>query len=80
MTMREIHILRTHEEIAEARLKEDALIAAENGEIAELLSRARAEANKMSPEKNTKSHNYYARDKYAMEGDWHAWLKCHSRG
>jgi len=85
MTMREIHIIRTHEEISEARLKEQALIDAEKGEIKELLTRARAEASasaekKLSSPRSMKSHNYYARDKLAMKGDWHAWLRQHSHG
>lgn len=83
MTLREIHILSTIEEIAQARSKEQALIAVEHGEIHELLSRTRAEAEKfakkLSP-RSTKSHNYYARDKWAMKGDWHEWLQKHSSG
>ena len=75
----------THEEISEARLKEQALIDAEKGEIKELLTRARAEASasaekKLSSPRSMKSHNYYARDKLAMKGDWHAWLRQHSHG
>lgn len=83
MTLREIHILSTIEEIAQARSKEQALIAVEHSEIHELLSRTRAEAEKLAKKlspRSTKSHNYYARDKWAMKGDWHEWLQKHSSG
>ncbi|CAK9026177.1 Hypothetical protein SCF082_LOCUS17375 [Durusdinium trenchii] len=76
MTLKEIEVLRTHEVAAE-RLKEQAIMQAQEGEIKELLQRTRAEAAKLSS-RTTSSHNYYARDKLAIKCDWSEWLRKHS--
>ena len=73
LTLKEIEVHMMHELAAE-QVKQQAKVTAEMSEIRELLGRARAEAPKLR-RRETRSHNYYARDKLAMKCDWETWLR-----